>query len=79
MNDTEIVCRNELVIRRVLKKLTREELVEVVDAWEDDDHLKRSQEKRVYQEYPKKELIDYVLRAKMVNFIIFSLYLIHLF
>jgi hypothetical protein len=54
-------------------------LVEVVDAWEDDDHLKRSQEKRVYQEYPKKELIDYVLRAKMVNFIIFSLYLIHLF
>jgi hypothetical protein len=80
MEDAEIICRNDVIIRRELKKLTREELVEVVDAWEDVERQKRGipislstnemvkeKEIRNYRIYPKDELIDYIIRYKMVS------------
>ena len=70
MEGAEIVSKNDLVIRRTLGKLSREELVEVMDAWEDigRNESKTSlsptrkegsfeTEKKPYHIYAKKELI----------------------
>jgi hypothetical protein len=83
MEGTELVSKNDLVIRRTLGKLSREELVEVMDVWEESGNGRNesktnlsptkkessieNEKKPPYHIYAKKELIDYMIRHKMVR------------